>query len=98
VAHSLEAQGLARVTPDKDLMERPEDFIPKIMDSYHHMGGTRMALSPSQGVVDDQLKIHGTKNAYVCSSSVFPSSGFSNPTHTLLALSVRLADHLNRFQ
>lgn len=85
---------LARVIPDRGLFDHPSDFLPKIMDSYHHMGGARMADSPSEGVVDLDLKIHGARNAYVCSSAVFPTSGFSNPTHTLLALAVRLADHL----
>lgn len=63
-------------------------------DSYHHMGGCRMSTSPRNGIVDTNLKLHGIANGYVCSTSVFPSSGFCNPTHTLLALSVRLSDHL----
>ena len=89
-------QGLARVVPDADLMGRPGEFVPKIMDSYHHMGGARMANSPADGVVDLDLKVHGTRNLYLCGSAVFPCSGFSNPTHTILALAVRLADHLQK--
>ncbi len=65
-------------------------------DSHHHMGGTRMAVSAADGVVDAQLRLHGVDNAYVCSASVFPTSGFSNPTHTLIALAIRLSDHLRR--
>ncbi len=65
-------------------------------DGYHHMGGMRMHDSPLQGVVDTNLKLHGTRNAFVCSSAVFPTAGASNPTHTLLALAVRLARHLGR--
>ena len=63
-------------------------------DSHHHMGGTRMAVSSSEGVVDPDLQLHGVSNAYLCSASVFPTSGFSNPTHTLIALAIRLADRL----
>lgn len=63
-------------------------------DNFHHMGSTRMSSDPSAGVVDPDLRLHGISNGYVCSSSVFPSSGFSNPTHTLLALGIRLADRL----
>lgn len=63
-------------------------------NSHHDMGGTRMAESASDGVVDPNLRLHGMENAYVCSASVFPTSGFSNPTHTLIALAIRLADHL----
>lgn len=94
VQQTFSALGLAHVTPDPDLLLNPQQFVPKIMDSYHHMGGARMAASSSDGVVDLDLKLHGIRNAYVCSSAVFPTSGFSNPTHTLLALAVRLADHL----
>ena len=53
-----------------------------------------MHPSPQQGVVDTDLRVHGTANCYVCSTAVYPSSGFSNPTHTLLALAMRLAEHL----
>ena len=66
----------------------------RAQDSFHHMGGMRIDASPRLGVVDTDLKLHGTRNAYVCSTAVYPTSGFSNPTHTLLALAVRLADHL----
>lgn len=86
--------GLARLEPDADLMATSSSFAEKCDDSNHHMGGMRMADSPSEGVVDRDLRLHGSRNCFVCSSAVFPSSGFSNPTHTLLALSVRLAEHL----
>jgi choline dehydrogenase-like flavoprotein len=59
------------------------------------MGGMRMAESETAGVVDPNLRLHGTKNVYVCSCAAFPTSGYSNPTHTLLALTVRLAEHLS---
>ncbi|MGH9616315.1 MAG: FAD-dependent oxidoreductase, partial [Acidobacteriaceae bacterium] len=51
-------------------------------DSYHWMGGARMSRSAAEGVVDTDLKLHGLDNVFVCSASVFPTSGFSNPTHT----------------
>lgn len=63
-------------------------------DSYHHMGATRMAEFPHDGVVDPNCQLFGIANGFVCSSSVFPSSGFSNPTHTILALAVRLAEFI----
>lgn len=62
--------------------------------SRHHMGATRMASSPRQGVVDEQCRVHGVDNLYVAGSSVFPTSGIANPTLTLLALTFRLGDHL----
>ena len=85
---------VARVVPDVDMMDAPERFRDKCGDQYHHMGGMRMSVSPDEGVVDTDLKLHGISNGYVCSAAVFPSSGFSNPTHTVIALAVRLADHL----
>ena len=85
---------VARVVADPELLDDPEAFKRKCGDGYHHMGGMRMSASPAEGVVDRDLKLHGMSNAYVCSGAVFPCSGFSNPTHTVLALAVRLAEHL----
>jgi len=62
--------------------------------SRHHMGATRMARSPREGVVDEQCRVHGVDNLYVAGSSVFPTSGIANPTLTLVALTFRLGDHL----
>jgi choline dehydrogenase-like flavoprotein len=61
----------------------------------HHIGTTRMSADPTQGVVDANLKVHSFFNLYVAGSSVFPSAGISNPTFTIIALSIRLADHLS---
>ncbi|MBI3467516.1 MAG: GMC family oxidoreductase [Planctomycetes bacterium] len=61
---------------------------------WHHMGTTRMHDDPKQGVVDRNCKVHGVENLYVAGSSVFPTSGFSVPTFTIVALSIRLADHI----
>ena len=60
----------------------------------HHIGTTRMSDAPAAGVVDKNLKVHSVNNLYVAGSSVFPSAGISNPTFTIIALSIRLADHL----
>ncbi|MBM3673941.1 MAG: hypothetical protein FJW88_03135 [Actinobacteria bacterium] len=46
--------------------------------------------------MDQDLKVFGTANLYVASSSVFPTAGISNPTLTIVALALRLADHLAR--
>lgn len=73
-----------------------EDGEPEwISGSNHHMGTTRMADSPKKGVVDKECRVHGVQNLYVAGSSVFPTSGFVNPTLTLVALALRLADHLS---
>ena len=64
-------------------------------DSLHHMGGTQMSADATTGVVDINLKLHGAHNLYVTGGSTFPTGGHVNPTLTMIALSMRLADHLN---
>jgi choline dehydrogenase-like flavoprotein len=86
---------VAEVVVDADLERGDAAYLARCDDSNHHMGGMRMAATPREGVVDTDLRLFGTRNCYVCSGAVFPSSGFSNPTHTVLALAVRLAGHLN---
>ncbi len=65
-----------------------------IIGGPHHMGTTRMSASPAQGVVDGHCRVHSLDNLYVAGSSVFPTSGYANPTFTIVALAVRLADRL----
>src|SRR5262249_51796392 len=87
------AAQLADVVPDKRLFtDRVGDII---TDNFHHCGGTRMASRQERGIVDADLRLFGLTNVFVCSTSVFPSSGCANPTHTLLALAIRLSEHLN---
>jgi len=62
---------------------------------HHHAGTTRMASSPDQGVVDADCKVFGLANLYVAGNSVFPTAGSMNPTFTIVALTLRLADHLD---
>jgi hypothetical protein len=61
---------------------------------YHHMGGTRMHKNPSYGVVDENCKVHGSKNLYVIGSSIFTTGGHNNPTLPIVQFTLRLADHL----
>lgn len=62
---------------------------------YHHMGTTRMSADPGSGVVDGDCRVHGYDNLFAAGSSVFATSGWANPTLTIVALSFRLADHLH---
>ncbi len=63
-------------------------------DAAHPMGTTRMSSDPRHGVVDADCRVHGIANLYVTGSSVFPTGGYANPTLTIVALALRLADHL----
>lgn len=68
---------------------------PGLNGGQHHLGTTRMHVSPRQGVVDPDGRLHGVRNGYVAGSSVFPTGGYANPTLTIVALACRLADRLD---
>ena len=80
--------GTMKFEQDKDL---PHLLLASI---HHHMGGTRMNEDPRQGVVDANCKVHGVSNLFIASSSVFPTGGYANPTLTIAALAIRLADRI----
>jgi choline dehydrogenase-like flavoprotein len=71
-----------------------KDLVAISNASRHHMGTTRMHADPRQGVVDPDGRVHGVANLHIAGSSAFPTSGIANPTLTLLALALRLSDHL----
>ena len=64
-------------------------------DGDHHMGATRMSASPQNGYVDANCRAHMVDNLYVASSSVWATSGYANPTLSIIAFALRLADHLS---
>jgi choline dehydrogenase-like flavoprotein len=86
--------GLAEVQIDPWLDDDAADWKSRITDSYHHIGSTRMASSEGDGVVDSNCQVFGTRGLFVAGSSVFPTSGYANPTLTIVALSLRLAHHI----
>lgn len=65
-----------------------------LFGDQHHAGTTRMHPDPAQGVVDADCAVHGVANLYIAGSSVFPTLGGNNPTLTITALALRLADHI----
>ena len=65
-----------------------------IIDMAHTAGTTRMSSDPTQGVVDQNCKVHNVEGLYVAGASVFPTSGHANPTLMIVALAFRLAEHL----
>jgi choline dehydrogenase-like flavoprotein len=73
------------------------DAVPDAIrrDSNHQLGGTRMSETPQTGVVDRDLTVHGVENLSVVGGSVFSTGGHANPTQTIVALALRLAEHLN---
>jgi choline dehydrogenase-like flavoprotein len=65
-----------------------------LASAAHHLGTARMADDATEGVVDANLQVFGTTNLYVCDGSVFATAGSVNPSLTITALGIRLADHL----
>jgi choline dehydrogenase-like flavoprotein len=61
---------------------------------FHLMGTCRMGRDPRTSVVTADLRVHGVENVYLSGASVFVTSGTANPTLTIAALTLRLADHL----
>jgi choline dehydrogenase-like flavoprotein len=88
----LRRLGIGRLAPlPQDLGEEwPADFS----GGWHQIGTTRASADPRQGVVDAQCRVHGVTNLFVAGASVFPTGGAVSPTPTVLALTLRLADHL----
>lgn len=70
--------------------------VPRFQSTHHHIGTTRMHPDPKQGVVDANGKVHSISNLYIAGSSVFPTGGYANPTLTVVALAVRLAEHMKQ--
>jgi choline dehydrogenase-like flavoprotein len=80
-----------------DWVRRDDGTWPSnLSGGWHHMGTTRMHDNPRYGVVDANCQVHGIGNLYVAGASVYPTGGAANPTLTLVALSLRLSDHLKR--
>ena len=92
VGREFERLGLGRLTPASWLDGAP--CRSAVVDSYHPAGTTRMSADPSDGVVDVNCQVFGVGGLYVAGSAVFPTSGAANPTLTIAAMALRLADHL----
>ena len=95
VASEWKRLGIAELQTDSvEIMGREKGEHGGYVDANHHMGTTRMGTNPLTSVVDARCRVHGYENLYIGSSSVFPTGGFSNPTLTVLALCLRIADEL----
>lgn len=84
------ATGLGRV----QMEDHDHDPFWGVQTAWHQLGTMRMAESPTAGVVDANCRVHGAGALYVASGAVFPQVGRANPTLTIVALTIRLADHL----
>lgn len=89
-AEEFDKAGLGKL----QFAKKREDWKFENLAMHHHIGSTRINNDPKQGVVDANCKVHGISNLFIAGSSVFPTAGYSNPTLTIIALSLRLADHI----
>jgi choline dehydrogenase-like flavoprotein len=93
LAGEVARRGVGRLCFEPDIVEmraRRHGIV-----GGHHLGTTRMAADPRHGVVDTNCRVHGVANLYIASGSVVPTSSQANPTLTVVALALRLADHLS---
>lgn len=84
--------GRLQINIDEGDTTWPEDLV----GVSHHMGTTRMHDDPKQGVVDRDCQLHGVHNLFIAGSSVFPTAGSGTPTLMIVALALRLANHIKR--
>ena len=75
-----------------------KSFYKSGLSGLHPSCTTRMGKDKTDSVVDGNLKIHNTKNVFICGSSVFPVNGITNPTWTIMTLANRLAKYLAKIQ
>jgi choline dehydrogenase-like flavoprotein len=87
---ALAEQDLARFQIAEEII----DGRPRPGFHCHQMGTTRMASDPTKGVVDENCRVHGVVNLSIAGSGVFPTGGGVNPTLTIVALALRLGEHL----
>ena len=97
IALSVGAAGIGRMEIDGALRNKKhfQELIRVGSGAGHQIGTTRMSETSADGVVDRNCRVHGIENLFCAGSSVFPTTSWINPTMTIVALSLRLADHLN---
>jgi choline dehydrogenase-like flavoprotein len=95
IGQQVGAAGIGRVRLMEYLQDENDNSWPSFTGGgWHHMGTTRMSEEPKSGVVDPDCKVHGIANLFVAGSACFVTAAAPNPTLTLVALSLRLSDHL----
>jgi len=63
---------------------------------WHLMGTARMGTDPASSVVDAHGRSHDVRNLFIVDGSVFVTSGGVNPTNTLQAIALYVADYIKK--
>lgn len=86
-AESLEAAGAIEVTKSP---------LPIRMAGWHLLGTARMGTDPERSVVNEWGRSHDVKNLFLVDGSVFVTSGGVNPTTTIQAVALYIADSMKQ--
>jgi choline dehydrogenase-like flavoprotein len=92
VFNDLTLKALSLGTTRVSFRKGRENVGATLTSAAHHMGTARMSSYRQNGVVNENLNVWGVDNLYICDASVFPTSGNANPSLTICALAIRLAD------
>ena len=100
-------QGLTRLREKLRLLCDKLDMQPHLFDrelyvgkdvplggTAHQSGTLRFGTDPASSVLDRDCRAHELDNLYVTDASFFPSIGAVNPTLTIIANSLRVADRI----
>ena len=95
IGQQMGIAGIGRIKLLDFLHDGNENSWPEgVNGGWHHMGTTRMSEDPRKGVVNSDCQLHGITNLHVAGSACYVTAGAPNPTLTLVALSLRLSDHI----
>lgn len=97
--YELEANALKREVLDfldVDPADSDQGLSYRESSETYHTGGSLRIGAYGEGVVDTQLRFHEYDNLYCCDLSIFPDIPTANPSLTLGALALRLANHIKQ--
>ncbi|MGB5819455.1 MAG: GMC family oxidoreductase [Saonia sp.] len=95
IGHQMGISDIGRIRLLEFLQDKNDmTWPPGTNGGWHHMGTTRMSHDAKTGVVNANCRVHGISNLFVAGAACYSTSGAPNPTLTLVALSLRLSDHV----
>lgn len=94
IQEEFDNSGVGKIVLEPWVLDQKCNNSIYVMDTFHQCGGLRMANTDKKGVVDSDCKVFNIDNLYVSNAAVFPTSSFSNPTMTSIALSIRLSEKI----
>lgn len=92
------ADGIERASEVMHTAGAREILVSPLLENggFHLMGTARMGVDPKNSVVDREGRVHGVPNLLVIDGGTFTTGGAMNPTSTIQAVALWVADHLDR--